>query len=185
MKIIGICGSLRRESFNRKILVFAKKFFPKDITFEIIAIGDLPLFNQDLESNPPQSVIKFRGKIKSADGILFAVNEHNYSVSSVLKNAIEWGSRPYAAAVMNKKPAAMFSASNGMLGGARAQYHLRQICVQVDMYPLNKPEVIITFAQDKFDQKGNLIDIHTQEKLKELIEAFISLVRNSRTAGGI
>ena len=128
---------------------------------------------------------KFREKIKSADGILFAVNEHNYSVSSVLKNVIEWGSRPYAAAVMNKKPVAMFSASNGMLGGARAQYHLRQICVQVDMYPLNKPEVIITFAQDKFDQKGNLTDVHTQEKLKELIDAFIPWVKNSRRAGGL
>lgn len=171
MKIVGICGSLRQESINLKLLIFSKKFSPKEITFEIISIGDLPLFNQDLEANPPQSVIQFREEIKSADGILFAVNEHNYSISAVLKNAIEWGSRPYGVGVMNKKPVAIMSASTGMIGGARAQNHLRQICVQVNMYPLNQPEVIITFAQDKFDKEGNLIDIHTQGKIKELIEA--------------
>lgn len=177
LKIIGICGSLRQDSFNRKILVFSKQFFPKDITFEIVEIGNLPIFNQDLEANPPHSVIKFREEINSANGILFAANEHNYSVSAALKNAIEWGSRPYVNAVMNKKPIAIISASTGMIGGARAQNHLRQISVQVDMYPLNKPELIITFVKDKFDEKGNLTDVHTQEKIKELIQAFIPWVK--------
>ncbi len=180
LKIIGICGSLRKESFNRKALKTAKKFIPLNADFEIVEIGALPLFNQDLESDPPKSVVEFREEIKSADGILFAVAEYNYSVSAVLKNAIEWGSRPYGLAVLNKKPIAMMGVSTGMLGTARAQYHLRQICIQTDMYVFNQPEVIITFGKDKFDELGNLVDEHTLEKIKNLVEAFIPWIEKMK-----
>lgn len=177
LKIVGICGSLRKESLNRKALNASKKFFPPDVEFEILEIGDMPLFNQDLEPTPPESVIKFREKIQSADGILFAMPEYNYSVSAVLKNAIEWGSRPYGKAVMNRKPVAIMGVSTGMLGTGRAQYHLRQICVQVDMYPLNKPEVMIPLGLDKFDKEGNLIDVHSKEKIEKLVNALITWVK--------
>lgn len=177
LKIVGICGSLRKESLNRKALNVSKKFFPPDVEFEIVEIGDMPLFNQDLELNPPESVVRFREKIQSADGILFAMPEYNYSVSAVLKNAIEWGSRPYGKAVMNGKPVAIMGVSTGMLGTVRAQYHLRQICVQVNMYPLNKPEVMIPLGLDKFDKEGNLIDVHSKEKIEKLVQALIAWIR--------
>lgn len=177
LKIVGICGSLRKESLNRKALIASKKFFPPDVKFEIVEIGDMPLFNQDLEENLPGSVVKFREKIQSADGILFAMPEYNYSVSAVLKNAIEWGSRPYGKAVMNGKPVAIMGVSTGMLGTGRAQYHLRQICVQVNMYPLNKPEVMIPLGLDKFDKDGNLTEIHTKEKIEKLVNALIVWTR--------
>lgn len=111
LKIVGICGSLRKDSLNRKALSASKKFFPEDVEFEIVEIGNLPLFNQDLELNVPTSVDKYREKIKSSDGILFAMAEYNYSVSAVLKNAIEWGSRPYGNAVLNGKPVAIMGVS--------------------------------------------------------------------------
>lgn len=180
LKIVGICGSLRKESLNRKALITARKFIPSNIDFEIIEIGDLPLFNQDLENNPPEEVVAFREKIKSADGILFSIPEYNYSISAALKNAIEWGSRPYGVAVLNRKPVAIMGVSSGMLGTARAQYHFRQICVQVDMYVFNKPEVIITFGMDKFDESGNLIDEHTLEKIKNLVESFIPWINKMK-----
>ena len=177
LKIVGICGSLRKESLNRKALNVAKQFFPADVEFEIIEIGNMPFFNQDLELNLPESVAKFREKIQSADGILFAMPEYNYSVSAVLKNAIEWGSRPYGKAAMNGKPVAIMGVSTGMLGTGRAQYHLRQICVQVNMYPLNKPEVMIPLGLDKFDKEGNLIDTHSKEKIEKLVNAFVIWIR--------
>lgn len=173
LKIIGICGSLRKGSYNLMALRVAEKNFPPDVEFEIVEIGNLPFFNQDLEENPPTAVISFRQKIKDAEAILFAVNEHNYSVSSVLKNAIEWASRPYRDAVLNKKPVAIMGASNGQVGTARAQYHLRQMLVQTDSYALNRPEVMISFAEKKFDLEGNLHDEKTLQKIKDLIVVLI------------
>jgi chromate reductase, NAD(P)H dehydrogenase (quinone) len=176
VKIVGLCGSLRKQSFNRTILEFATQQVPKNAEIEIVEIGNLPFFNQDLEENPPTEVVKFREKIAVADGILFAVAEYNYSVSSVLKNAIEWASRPYGDAVINGKTVAMMGASNGMIGSARAQYHLRQMCVQADMYPLNKPEVMVPFGQEKIDEQGNITDEKTKEKISELVQALVNAV---------
>jgi chromate reductase, NAD(P)H dehydrogenase (quinone) len=173
IRIIGICGSLRKGSYNRMALNTAKQYAPENVTFEIVEIGDLPHFNQDLEANPPESVNIFREKIKTADAILIATPEYNYSITSVLKNAIEWASRPYGVASMNQKPVAIMGASNGMMGTGRAQYHLRQILVQTDSYVVNRPEVMIPFAQDKFDPEGKLNDSKTGEKIKELVEALV------------
>lgn len=173
LKIVGICGSLRKDSMNRKALLVASRYIPENVDFEIIEINSLPLFNQDLESDPPQSVLAFRTKISAADGILFSMPEYNFSVSAALKNAIEWGSRPYGKAVLNGMPVAIMGVSNGMIGTARGQYHLRQICVQVDMHPLNRPEVLITFGMEKFDKNGNLTDSHAEEKIKQLVEALV------------
>lgn len=173
IKVLAICGSLRKGSYNRMVLNEAIKLTPETMEITVAEIGDLPLFNQDLEMNPPVSVNRFREQVKNADALLFVTPEHNYSVPAVLKNALEWGSRPYAAAVMNKKPVAMMGASNGMLGTGRGQYQLRQICVQIDMYAMNRPEVMIPFVKEKFDERGNLTDEKTCSKIKELLEALV------------
>lgn len=173
LKILGICGSLRKGSYNMTILKAAQKLVPENVEIEIAEIGDLPLFNQDMEADPPASVLRFREQIKNADALLFASPEHNYSVTAVLKNALEWGSRPYGSAVMNGKPVAIMGVSTGMLGTGRGQYHLRQICVQIDMFLLNRPEVIIPFVKERIDNEGNLVDEKTISKIKELVEALV------------
>lgn len=173
LKVLAICGSLRKGSYNKMILNEAIKVAPETMEIEIAEIGDLPLFNQDLEANPPASVVRFREQVKNAHALLFVTPEYNYSVTAVLKNVLEWGSRPYGSAVMNEKPVAIMGASTGMIGTGRAQYHLRQICVQINMYPLNKPEVIIPFVKEKFDENGDLTYEKTRSKIKELLEALV------------
>lgn len=174
LKIIGVCGSLRKASYNRMALLIASQNMPINVDFHIVEIGDLPHFNQDLEENPPPSVMSFRDTIKSADALLFAVAEYNYSVSSVLKNAIEWASRPYNNSVLNHKSIAIMGVSTGTIGTARAQYHLRQMLVQTDSLPLNRPEVMISLAQDKFDKDGHLNDEKTLKKIKDLVNALVN-----------
>jgi chromate reductase len=117
----------------------------------------------------PTKVRDFKSKIMKADALLIATPEYNYSVLGVLKNSIDWASRPYGDNPFNGKPVAIMSASIGMLGGARAQYHLRQIFVFLNMYPINGPEVIVTFAHDKFDSQGRLIDQNTKKFLRQLL----------------
>lgn len=183
LKIIGLCGSLRKASFNRMALQIVQKNIPANVEFEIVEIENLPHFNQDLEATLPAAVVAFREKIKSADAVLLAVAEYNYSISSVLKNAIEWASRPYGNAVLNLKPVAIMGASNGMMGTSRAQYQLRQMLLQTDSFTLNKPEVMIALAQDKFDQDGNLHDDKTLQKIKDLVNALVDWTIKLKKSG--
>jgi len=171
IKIIGLVGSLRQQSFNKALMQAAIELCPGGTEIEIADIN-FPLFNQDLESNLPESVRIFKEKIRLADAILFATPEYNYSFSGVLKNAIDWGSRPFENNSFNGKPAAIMSASIGMIGGARAQYHLRQSFVYLNILPLNHPEVMVPFAQKKI-MDGKIIDEKTREKIKELVEALV------------
>ncbi len=171
LKMLGIAGSLRKGSFNKAALRSAVALTPSHVTLETVDISSFPLFNQDEENNPPEVIRQFKEKIRAADAILFATPEYNYSVPGVLKNAIDWASRPSGENAWEGKPVAIMSASLGMIGGARAQYHLRQMFVYLNMYPLNRPEVIIPNAADKFDSAGNLTDQHTQEKIQELLKA--------------
>src|ERR671926_1453178 len=137
---------------------------------EIFDLEGIPPFNQDIEQNMPEKVKDFKTKIMEADAILIATPEYNYSVPGVLKNAIDWASRPYGDNPFDGKPVGIMSASIGMLGGARAQYHLRQIFVFLNMYPINRPEVIVRFAQDRFDANGNLLDNDTKKFLGQLLQ---------------
>jgi chromate reductase len=146
MAILGFAGSLRQGSYNKALLRAALELVPHDTNLEIFELNGIPLFNQDLESSPPEEVKEFKRKIKASDAMLIVTPEYNFSIPGVLKNAIDWASRPYGDSVFEGKPVAMMSASTGMLGGARAQYHLRQSFVFLNMYPVNKPEVFITFA---------------------------------------
>ncbi len=173
IKILGIAGSLRRGSYNRSALRTAQKLVPNNAILEIFELDKIPPFNQDLEKQPPESVVNLKEKVRSADAILFVTPEYNYSIPGVLKNAIDWASRPYGDNAWDSKPVAVMGASAGMLGTVRAQYHLRQVFVDLNVYPLNKPEVMIANAAERFDKDGNLTDQKTREMIKGLIDALV------------
>src|SRR5918912_325245 len=170
LTVLGFAGSLRRGSYNKALLRAAVGLVPQDMNLEIFDLEGITPFNQDTEENMPSKVKEFKTKIREADAILIASPEYNYSVPGVLKNAIDWASRPYGDNPFDGKPVAIMSASIGMLGGARAQYHLRQMFVFLNMYPINRPEVIVPFAQDKFDANGRLLDDNTKRFLGQLLE---------------
>jgi chromate reductase len=177
LAIIGLAGSLRRESYNRSVLRAAIELAPPDVTIQPVEIGNLPLYNQDLEADVPPVVRSFRDTVRAAQAVLIATPEYNYSIPGVLKNALDWGSRPAAANAWQGKPVAILGASTGILGTARAQYHLRQSFVFLDMYPLNKPEVMIARAATKFDANGNLTDEDTRERIRQLVAALATWTR--------
>jgi chromate reductase, NAD(P)H dehydrogenase (quinone) len=180
IKILGFAGSLRVGSYNKALLRAATALLPDNATLEIFDVNAIPPFNQDLEMNMPPKVKEFKSKIREADAIVIATPEYNYSVPGVLKNAIDFASRPYGDNPFNDKPVAIMSASIGMLGGARAQYHLRQMFVFLNMHPVNGPEVIVTSAQNKFDSNGNLIDENARNFLKQLLQNLVNWTRRLR-----
>jgi chromate reductase, NAD(P)H dehydrogenase (quinone) len=167
--ILGFAGSLRKGSFNKMLLRAALELAPKDVELEIFDLEGIPPFNQDLENDPHERLKEFKAKVKAADGILIVTPEYNYSVPGVLKNALDAASRPYGTNPFEGKVVAIMGASIGMLGTARAQYHLRQTMVFFNAFTLNKPEIMVPFAEKKFDETGRLIDEMTREKVKELI----------------
>jgi chromate reductase len=174
LTILGIPGSIRRQSFNRSALHAAKGLLPEGVTLNIFELDGLPLFSEDHEKSPPTKVVEFKSRIRAADAILFATPEYNYSVSGVLKNAIDWASRPYGDSAWNAKPAAIMGASSGTLGTARAQYHLRQICVTLNLHVMNKPELMISGATGKFDASGTLTDAETIKRLREFLAELVN-----------
>jgi chromate reductase len=173
IRILGIAGSLRKASFNRGVLRSATELAPEGASVEIFELDGIPGFNQDLEQNPPEKVAEFKRKIREADAILFVTPEYNYSVPGVLKNAIDWASRPYGDSAWNGKPAAIMGASIGAIATARAQYHLRQMMVFLNMFPVNQPEVMIGNCSDKFDESGKLIDEETRQYIRKLLENLV------------
>ncbi|MBP7529997.1 MAG: NAD(P)H-dependent oxidoreductase [Syntrophorhabdaceae bacterium] len=177
VKILGIAGSLRKGSFNKMLLKAALEVAPQEVELEIFDLEGIPPFNQDLENNPHQKVKELKEKVKETDGILIVTPEYNYSVPGVLKNAIDAASRPYGTSPFEGKPVAIMGASIGMLGTARAQYHLRQTLVFLNAFPLNRPEIMVPFAEGKFDETGRLTDETTREKVKELLAELVKWIR--------
>lgn len=171
--ILGIAGSLRRESYNRAALRAATQLVPEGATIETFELDGIPGFNQDEEQSPPPKVAEFKRLIRDVDAILFVTPEYNYSVPGVLKNAIDWASRPYGDSAWNGKPAAIMGASIGTIGTARAQYHLRQMMVFLNMFPINQPEVMIGNASQRFDADGNLTDNETKEFIRQLLLSLV------------
>ena len=180
MMILGFAGSLRKGSYNKSLLRAAAEMVPPEVKLEIFDLEGIPPFNQDLEDHPAERVREFKNKIRAADALLIATPEYNYSVPGVLKNAIDNASRPHGDNAFDGKPIAIMGASIGMLGTGRAQYHLRQSCVWLNMYPLNKPEVMVSLAQEKIDPSGRVIDEKTREKIKELLESLVAWTRKLR-----
>jgi chromate reductase len=177
IKVLGFAGSLRQGSYNKALVRSAAELIPGDMQLEIFDLEGIPPFNQDIEQNMPYKVREFKTKRREADAILIATPEYNFSMPGVLKNAIDWASRPYGDNPFDGKPVAIMSASPGMLGGANAQFHLRQTCVFLNMYPINKPLVIVTFAQDKFDANGKLVDDNTEKFLRQLLDNLVNWTR--------
>ena len=172
--ILGIAGSLRQGSYNRAALRVAQQVAPTGTTIELFDLDGIPPFNQDLEQAVPEKVTQFKARIRAADAILFSTAEYNYSIPGVLKNAIDWASRPHGASAWKGKPAAIMGASAGTQGTSRAQYHLRQVFIFLDMMALVQPEVMIANAHEKFDASGNLTDEKTRGYIKKLIEALVA-----------
>jgi len=175
LTILGITGSLRAGSFNMHALKAAQELCPEGAKIDIFEeLGHIPLYNQDLENSPPAAVVELKSRLRAADAVLFATPEYNFSVPGVLKNAIDWASRPYGDNSFQGKPAAIIGASTSLLGTARAQYHLRQVMVFLDMHPVNAPEVMIAMANDRFDEHGKLTDKDSQKFITQLLENLMS-----------
>ena len=176
-----LVGSLRKESFTRKVAKALIELAAPALKLEIVEIGTLPFYNQDLETeNPPAEWVTFRDRIRPADAVLFATPEYNRSVPAVLKNAIDVGSRPYGKSVFDKKPAAVVSVSPGVIGGFGANQHLRQSLVFLNMPPLQMPEAYIGGADKLFDENGKLTNNSTREFLSKYLQAFAAWIERTR-----
>ena len=172
LKILGISGSLREGSFNTAALKTCAELMPAGMTMTYARLDDIPLFNQDVfDAGLPESAKRFRAEVAAADGLLIASPEYNFSLSGALKNAIDWGSRP-PNQVFQDKPIAIFSASQGPMGGARVQYDLRRVLGQIWAHVLPRPEVFIGNAPSKFDAHGKLTDETTRKFLSDLLVGF-------------
>jgi chromate reductase, NAD(P)H dehydrogenase (quinone) len=175
--ILGIAGSLRKQSYNRAALRAAQQWAPGGTRVETFELDGIPLFNQDDEQHPPDKVTSLKSRVRAADAILLVTPEYNYSVPGVLKNAIDWASRPYGDSAWNGKPVAVMGASLGISGTARAQYHLRQMFVFLNMFPVNQPEVMIGNAARVFDHDGNLTDETSKKLIRQLLHNLVDWAR--------
>ena len=178
-KIAVFVGSLRKESFNRKMAKALIALAPESLKLEIIEIGGLPLYNQDLDDNPPAAWTEFRERLKKFDGVLFVTPEYNRSVPAVLKNAIDVGSRPYGKSVWDGKPGAVMSVSPGAIGGFGANHHLRQSLVFLNVPTMQQPEAYIGNAANLFDENGNLANDSIREFVAKFIQAFAAWVETN------
>lgn len=177
-RIAVIIGSLRKESFNRKMAMNLIAIAPKSLNLEILEIGNLQMYNQDLDENPPKEWVQFRKDIKSYDGVVFVTPEYNRSVPAVLKNAIDVGSRPYGESAWDGKPAAVMSVSPGAQGGFGANHHLRQSLVFLNMPVMQQPEAYIGKAAEIFDTQGNISNDSTRKFVTKFIEAYDKWISN-------
>ena len=165
-------GSLRKESFNRKMAKALIAIAPPPLKLEIVEIRELPLYNQDDDANPPAASVAFKQRVQQADAVLFVTPEYNRSVPGVLKNAIDVASRPYGKSAWNGKPGAVISVSPGAIGGFGANHHLRQSLVFLNVPALQMPEAYIGNAAKLFDESGTLIDASAKEFLLKFLQAF-------------
>lgn len=182
VRIFGMSGSLRKGSYNSATLRAAATLLPDSATLETFDLSPIPLYNDDVRAaGYPPVVQELRSKVEAADAILFVTPEYNYSMSGVLKNAIDWASRP-PGPPLTRKPVGIMGATQGLWGTTRAQYHLRQCCVFLDLYPINKPEVLIAQAQTKFNDKGELTDEMTKKLIKEHLENLVAWCRRMQAS---
>ena len=182
LKILGIAGSLRKASYNRGALRAAQQLCPEGATLEAFELDGIPPFNQDEEHKAPARVVELKKKIREADAILFVTPEYNYGLPGVLKNAIDWASRPYGDNAWNGKPCALMSAAMSMGGGIRAQYQLRQSFVFLNMDAVVQPEVAINNVGERFDEQSNLKDETSKKLIAQLLQNLVHKVRLSRPA---
>ncbi|MGI8963900.1 MAG: NADPH-dependent FMN reductase [Thermomicrobiales bacterium] len=177
IEVAAIVGSLRQHSVNRSLFRTSMLVAPERMHMYEVPIDRLPFYNEDLErqSDPPP-VANFKASLARADAVLIFTPEYSYSIPGVLKNALDWASRPSGRSVMKRKPLAMLGASIGRSGTMRAQLHLRQICVQLGAIPLPAPEVYVTFAEGKFNSLGELTDQTSLDQTKQLLSNLVEWV---------
>jgi chromate reductase len=171
IKVLAFAGSLRKHSYNKALIRAAVGLAPENMLIEVFDLEGIPPFNQDFENNPVPKVKEFKEKIRNADALLIASPEYNYSVSGVLKNALDSASRPKKGNPLDGKPVAIMSASTGKFGGARGQYNLRQTFVFLNMHPVNRPEVMLSDAAHNVDPHGNVTNEQTRQLIRQLLEA--------------
>jgi len=176
LKIAVVVGSLRKDSFNRKLALALAHLAPQGVTFEHLEIGDLPLYNQDDDKNQAAQVKRLKSEIAAADGVLFVTAEYNRSIPGVLKNAIDNASRPYGQSAWAGKPAGVIGVSVGAIGTALAQQHLRNVLAYLDMPVLGQPEAFIQNKEGLFDDKGHVAE-GSKEFLQGWVETFVAWVR--------
>jgi chromate reductase, NAD(P)H dehydrogenase (quinone) len=182
IKLLGISGSLRALSYNSGALRAVDTMLPAGMSFAVASLTDVPFYSADVEQRGfPPAVEKLRKEVAAADALIFAVPEYNFSVSGVLKNALEWISRPPDSPV-NGKPCAVFGASVGPLGTARGQFHFRHICVSLNVIPVNTPHLDITNAKTKFDAESRLTDQPSLELMRQLLGELQSLTKRLRSS---
>ena len=183
-KIAIIVGSLRKESINRKFARSMCAIRGDNLDCSMVEIGDLPLYNQDLDGSPPEQWVRFRKEVAAADGVLFVSPEYNRGIPGVLKNAIDVGSRPYGQSVFDKKPAAIITASPGSIGGFGANHQIRQVGVFLNMPMMQQPEAYLGHvSEDSFDDSGCLKDGPLKELIEKLAHAFhdwVDMIHRSR-----
>lgn len=172
MKFLAICGSLRKKSTNLGMLHFAQANAPEGVSIEIADLTDVPFYNADL-TEKPAAVIKLLAQIGDADALILGCTEYNYSIAPALKNALDWASREPDNNLLSGKPAALMGSGGGM-GTSRSQYHMRQVCVFLNMHPLNKPEVFANAFANTFDDQGKLTDTKIQANIIAQLEALQS-----------
>lgn len=178
-EVAVLVGSLRKDSWSRKVAVSLATLAPEPLRLECIEIGQLPLYNQDDEANPPAPWTDFRRKVRSADAVLFVTPEYNRSVPAALKNALDVGSRPYGESVWDRKPGAVVSASPGAIGAFGANHHLRQSLVFLNVPTMQQPEAYIGNVASLFDASGKLLSDTTREFLQRFMQSFTSWINTN------
>ena len=185
LRVVGIAGSLRRRSFNRSLLLAARDLAPTDLVIDIHEVGEVPLFNEDLEAGgraAPAAVEQLRRAVRNADGLLLATPEYNHGVPGVLKNAIDWLSQPLRHSALEGKPTAVMGASTGLAGTARSQTQLRQSFVLTNSPVMPQPEVLVGRAHEKFDAAGQLTDEPTRQFLTTYLVQMCDWLRRQKAA---
>ncbi len=178
-KFLGIAGSLRKKSTNKGLLRAAQENLPEGVTMELAELADIPFYNVDTADNKPDSVKRVFAQIEQADALVLACTEYNYSLAPALKNIIDWASREPENRLLYGKYAALMGAAGGM-GSSRAQYHMRQVCVYCDLYPIYKPEVFANAFSESFDSDGNLVDEKIRGLIAEQMRTLARLSQHSR-----
>lgn len=178
-KVAVIVGSLRKDSYNLKLAKAIAKLAAGKLDMHIATIGDLPLFNQDLEADFPKPALRLKQEIEAADAVLFVTPEYNRSISAPLKNAIDWASRPYGKNSFNQKPAAICGASVGAIGTACAQQVLKPILVYLNMILMGQPEVYFHFKENVIDSDGKINDENTEKFLQSFADQFIAWIEKN------
>lgn len=183
ISVLGFAGSLRKHSYNRALLDAAVLAAPVGMRIQIFDLADVPLYNGDVEAaGEPDSVVRFKHAIRVADAILMVTPEYNHGVPGVMKNALDWASRPPDDAPLARKPAGVIGASPGQTGTARAQSQIRQTFEFTNTFCMNQPELLVFRAHERFDQNGRLIDQDVERRLRAFLQAFKSWILKAQTA---